>query len=736
MKALPFNSASVEVHKLGFALLLGALGLLANLYPLPLFANVQLILGNMAYVIVAVLLGPWYGLVSALLCATGLMLSWSSPHVYPIFIAEALWLGFAKRRDIYALYAGICYWLLLGMPLTYLYISQFTDLPREHMLFAVIKQGVNGLIYISLGAVAILLVPGFWHFKGRLKEKRRRNFSTQLTYIFTLLVTSSLLISILVSNHFFLDKQQVLLKQNLQDSANHLGQATQNYLDNHQTVIANAAHWLSQIGADEALRQQLLSSLHDRYPSFITMLIANRQGQLVAASPESRMLDVSVRDKQYSIQDRPYFTEALYNRKTYLSSVFLGRGFGSDPIVAISAPFYLGDEQQAAGILEGSLDVSHFISIEKQNIDHQQQSIVLVDDKHKVIYASKPLKLAPLSEFNYALSGKSYQTKLDMLNLEDLSRDSPEYIFSRHRLDNGWQLYVLEPFSPLLQLAQRLYLNTFLILIVSLLLAFYATKVVSKLLTGPLEVIASKFNDLNREEIQEQLLDDSSPLEVFRLYQKLVDSKRQLLRHQLELEEKVAIRTHELEQANAKLKQLAEKDSLTGLYNRRYAEQRFGGIQDFCERNDQPIAIAILDLDLFKQVNDNYGHEGGDECLRAVAELLRHHFCRDIDIIARYGGEEFILILPQCNVLNIEEHLERFRIKLTQLVITCPQGQRSFSITTSIGAIVANACFSEHLEDWVRQADIHLYRAKHAGRNRISLSMLTQVTETGTQEQI
>jgi len=104
-----FNPAHLKL-----ATLLGLIGLIINLYPIPLSANVQLILGNTAVVIVAILLGPWYALFTAFFTATGLMLIWSSPHVYIVFLLEALWLGFVRRKDAHILYASISYWLLVN----------------------------------------------------------------------------------------------------------------------------------------------------------------------------------------------------------------------------------------------------------------------------------------------------------------------------------------------------------------------------------------------------------------------------------------------------------------------------------------------------------------------------------------------------------------------------------------------------------------------------------------------
>nr|WP_256261086.1 GGDEF domain-containing protein [Shewanella sp. NIFS-20-20] len=196
-------------------------------------------------------------------------------------------------------------------------------------------------------------------------------------------------------------------------------------------------------------------------------------------------------------------------------------------------------------------------------------------------------------------------------------------------------------------------------------------------------------------------------------------SQRELLVHQLELEEQVAIRTYELECANEKLQQLATLDGLTSLNNRRYCEQLFVTAQEYCQRNHAKLAVVLLDLDHFKTINDNYGHLAGDECLRQVAALLKQHFRRETDIIGRYGGEEFLLILPMYDQTTLMEHLEQFRQHLEQLAILYAEHEPAFYVATSIGALICEATFSANIDKWLYIADENLYRAKEMGRNQV-----------------
>ena len=170
------NIKSIKPRNLFFALILGVIGFIINCFPIPIFANVQLVLGNTFTIISAVILGPWYALITALLSSTGLMLTWGSPHVYLIFGVEAFFIGYSRQKGLYPLYGSALYWLTIGMPMAYLYMNTFSDLPDSHMLFAIIKQSINGLIYASLASLLIVMIPKLWLFNGQSTAKVRRIF--------------------------------------------------------------------------------------------------------------------------------------------------------------------------------------------------------------------------------------------------------------------------------------------------------------------------------------------------------------------------------------------------------------------------------------------------------------------------------------------------------------------------------------------------------------------------------
>jgi diguanylate cyclase (GGDEF)-like protein/PAS domain S-box-containing protein len=175
--------------------------------------------------------------------------------------------------------------------------------------------------------------------------------------------------------------------------------------------------------------------------------------------------------------------------------------------------------------------------------------------------------------------------------------------------------------------------------------------------------------------------------------------------------------------ANLKLRETLHsqsvRDPLTGLFNRRYMEESLEREIYRAKRGHHPLGIIMLDLDNFKQFNDNFGHEAGDLFLREVGNFLQRHIRRQ-DIACRYGGEEFMLILPEASLEVTHQRAENLRERFNHLQIDY-HGQVLSSLTLSIGV----AALPEHgstSEAVLRAADLALYQAKAGGRNSVSIA--------------
>jgi diguanylate cyclase (GGDEF)-like protein len=174
-------------------------------------------------------------------------------------------------------------------------------------------------------------------------------------------------------------------------------------------------------------------------------------------------------------------------------------------------------------------------------------------------------------------------------------------------------------------------------------------------------------------------------------------------------------------QAQISLEQLVTRDGLTGLANRRCFDDTLHAEWQRALRQQQPLSLLMVDVDNFKQYNDAYGHVGGDECLRRIAGAMAKEM-RANDLVARYGGEEFAVILPNQSLKGAAIVAERMRCRVEQLQLPNLGASKQF-VTISIGAATALPAPEYEPSQLLATADAALYRAKHMGRNRISLPL-------------
>jgi two-component system cell cycle response regulator len=164
---------------------------------------------------------------------------------------------------------------------------------------------------------------------------------------------------------------------------------------------------------------------------------------------------------------------------------------------------------------------------------------------------------------------------------------------------------------------------------------------------------------------------------------------------------------------------LTRVDALTGLYNRRYFEERLTEEFARSSRYRSPLSLVMIDIDHFKKINDTYGHPFGDEALRGVAKAVRERL-REVDFVARYGGEEIIALLPETGYREAPEACERVRaaIAAVRLEYRTQGGERKeVRCSASLGVASVPSRTLLTVEDLLRVADASLYEAKAAGRN-------------------
>ena len=167
------------------------------------------------------------------------------------------------------------------------------------------------------------------------------------------------------------------------------------------------------------------------------------------------------------------------------------------------------------------------------------------------------------------------------------------------------------------------------------------------------------------------------------------------------------------------LERLAHIDGLTELANRRRFDELFAAEWRAAQESGKPLSLALLDIDCFKQYNDQYGHPAGDRVLRSVARTAASFMRRPVDLAARYGGEELVMLMPDTKAGHGRQLLEGLAHAIEQLTIPHGASLVARVLTVSVGGATLGDGGAESAAELLEAVDNQLYRAKHGGRNRV-----------------
>lgn len=286
----------------------------------------------------------------------------------------------------------------------------------------------------------------------------------------------------------------------------------------------------------------------------------------------------------------------------------------------------------------------------------------------------------------------------------------------------GWSIVVRQPLEQALQPAHAMR-DRLLALGLVAALAFGAVALhLARQFSRPIEQLAEAARRIERGDSEAVFPEKGQLTEVEQLGQSLRSMTRTLLAHERELEEinqsleaQVLQRTEALAAANRELEQLATRDALTGVHNRRRFDDKLNECLEVAQRTTQGFAVLLIDADHFKKVNDTYGHPAGDAVLQTLARVLGET-TRAVDFVARYGGEEFVILLPHTpDAVRAMAVAEKIRAAIADATFPGPG-----RLTVSIGASLWQPADPD-AGSVIARADAALYQAKAAGRNRVVL---------------
>ncbi|WP_392342475.1 diguanylate cyclase [uncultured Shewanella sp.] len=281
----------------------------------------------------------------------------------------------------------------------------------------------------------------------------------------------------------------------------------------------------------------------------------------------------------------------------------------------------------------------------------------------------------------------------------------------------GWTLFVTTKES---EIFHAIYTIMYDVLVTSIILMVIFLLLISELsnrITKPIVQLTKDVKASVKDKKSYLKIIDSDD-EIGQLSKAFHDSLQKIHLHTIHLEQMVNYRTQEitdknllLNQQNEKLEQLASKDPLTLLYNRRAFSALVDKEISRAKRHHFPVTLVILDIDHFKKINDEFGHNVGDDILCRFADELSVNMRKE-NLICRWGGEEFVILIPEATSAMVFKHIEALRQKISQMDFA-PIDKLTFS------AGMATLRIEEPFKEWFQRADSALYKAKGSGRNKI-----------------
>lgn len=673
-----------------------------------LYGNLSLHFGQIFIIFCLVTRGLYPAAFAALLGSIGLYVETHNPAFFVNSLIEILVLYALSRRGWVLLVADVAYWLVIGIPITYVFVFYFYGISSSDFLQVImLKQLLNGVLVVSAASLLRPFLPSKWHRLDIQLQLPKLSYRIFELSMISILLPSLIITLILSNNSAKIAEQQA--SELLGVQAEHYTEITRNHLTHHQRMVDNLANTFSWQSFNDKEKLEFLLDVHSQYPDVFSMLITDKTGYVIHGAPqefEDTLQGLSRAEK--IVEDRLYY-QVPYSRNThYISDVFQARGYGNDPIVAISSPYF--ENEQFAGIVQATLNLANF---EKFGSGTSGLSVfvVVTDAKNKLVYASETLSLEPLTEF---IPEKIEQVYTDDLPLLKLSEGF--FLFKNSVTDSGWKIYTLSSPDTLIDA----YKNDFYNLIVSLLIIASIVLLVvqkfSKQITRPLEMIVRHFS--SNEPIPRNTHSIYSSAEIESVREQLQQAQHFMLEYQKTLQEQVEEKTKELLEANEKLALVSVQDELTQIYNRRGFDQNVKNAFAVSIRHATPVTMAILDIDHFKNVNDQWGHAAGDQCIIMVAEEMKKRFKRDSDFVARYGGEEFVVFIAGGDINIHRQMLDELRLNIANHEIYYED--KIISITVSIGAYSVKDNLNITYDKLVSNADKLLYKSKTSGRNQLS----------------
>lgn len=391
-----------------------------NYFSIHFFTGSELIFGNIIAVALALLFGFWPGIICSLIAGLITYLNWGNLFVVIPFLLEVVAISWAMSRQKNPLVVGLIYWLSIGWVVVAIEFYYFSDFLSITKFAIVIKYIVNGFLNVLLGYG---LANYLKKYSRNFDKVRKQKFSQILTYSIFYTVTLSALFLSLFWLRAVQDEKLTEISKELEFKSIYISSELENYIAYHKKgLLLTSLNNPNEQNPDNL--NKILKYLANTYPTILTLLATNEDGDILATSPPELMSIIKANGIT-NVKDRPYFHNVKAQLQPYVSDVFKGRGFGSDPIVALAVA--IKDKGRFVGILEASLNLNLLSKLDIKHIT-AEEGLLILDAKNRVIYHSENLNFEFLEDtsdtqfLNYLTDKSDYyiENKGNYLILESM----------------------------------------------------------------------------------------------------------------------------------------------------------------------------------------------------------------------------------------------------------------------------------------------------------------------------
>jgi signal transduction histidine kinase/CheY-like chemotaxis protein len=476
---------SPVLRRLGIAVLCGVAGLIIN--SVALGAVAPLMLGRLVTLPVAILFGPWYGLVAAALGSIGRWQLASSVAVLVILPVEGLLAGVFARRGRSLLLAGAIVWSVVGLSLVTvprLYGLGFT---RGTVWPVAAQVTLSGLTGVAIADLIVALLGQWIHVATEWRSERPRLRSSAFR-AFVLVATLPILLLAAINSHLAAVRQESDGTARLQEAATVLQEHVDAYLSDHMHAVRALSAALSNPALDGSSRQRLLDQYHGIYPGFITLFATDRPGTVQQIYPRQ-----DPESPLPPIGDRQYFLDAVRLRQPVISDVIEGRR-SLVPIVTIASPL-TGADGSVVGVAGGSLDLSKFNRLIDSFRTLRDLRITIVDKHDRVIYSSDETGYARLQRLSdEELIVASHSAAGNVFQYRTRSRDTVwvRRLVARAAIEPAdWTVFFEQPVLTMRLQPAGYYAATLSLILLALGCAILGARGFADVVTRPLEELVT-----------------------------------------------------------------------------------------------------------------------------------------------------------------------------------------------------------------------------------------------------